>query len=79
MAEEREPMELNGLPAPAIGVEERSDESPIAGAGKSPARLAVPDPEVVAKPKLRRFSAEYRLRIVEEADQYGLRTGFWLP
>jgi len=28
----------------------------------------VPDPEVAAKPKRRRFSAEYRLRIVREAD-----------
>jgi len=62
-------MELNGLPAPAIGVEERSDESPVAGVGNSPAHFAAPDPEVVAKPKRRRFSAEYRLRIVEEADR----------
>ena len=59
-------MELNGSPAPALGVEERSDEVPSAGAGT---RLAPPDPEVVAKPKRRRFTAEYRLRIVEEADQ----------
>ena len=29
---------------------------------------AVPDPEVAEKPKRRRFSAEYRLRIVREAD-----------
>ena len=29
---------------------------------------SVPDPEVVEKPKRRRFSAEYRLRIVREAD-----------
>jgi transposase-like protein len=28
----------------------------------------LPDPEVVEKPKRRRFSAEYRLRIVREAD-----------
>ena len=28
----------------------------------------VPDPEVLEKPKRRRFSAEYRLRIVREAD-----------
>jgi transposase-like protein len=69
MAEERKSMELNGLPAPAIGGEERSDEIPIAGAGKLSARFAAPDPEVVAKPKRRRFSAEYRLRIVEEADR----------
>ena len=59
-------MELNGSPAPALGVEERSDEVPSAGTGTRP---APPDPEVVAKPKRRRFTAEYRLRIVEEADQ----------
>ncbi len=62
-------MELNGSPAPALGVEERSDEAPSAGAGDSPASLVAADPEVVAKPKRRRFTAEYRLRIVEEADQ----------
>ena len=28
-----------------------------------------PDPEVIAKPTRRRFTAEYRLRIVEEADR----------
>ena len=28
----------------------------------------VPDPEIAEKPKRRRFSAEYRLRIVREAD-----------
>jgi transposase len=59
-------MELNGSPAPALGVEERSDEVPSAGAGTRP---APPDPEVVAKPKRRRFTAEYRLRIVKEADR----------
>jgi transposase len=62
-------MELNGLPAPAIGVEERSDETPTAGAGSSPRPPVAPDSEVVAKPKRRRFTAEYRLRIVEEADR----------
>ena len=59
-------MDLEGLPAPALGVEERSDEAPSAGASAPPAR---PDPEVVAKPRRRRFTAEYRLRILEEADR----------
>ena len=59
-------MTLKGLPAPALGVEERSDEAPSAGASAPPAR---PDPEVLAKPKRRRFTAEYRLRILEEADR----------
>ena len=30
---------------------------------------ATPDPEVVAKPKRRQFSAQYRLRTLEEADR----------
>lgn len=63
MAEERKTMNLERLPAPALGVEERSDEAPGAGVN------SVPDPEVVAKPKRRRFTAEYRLRILEEADR----------
>ncbi len=58
-------MTLNGLPAIAVGAEERSDEASGAMAGTPPIR---PDPEVVAKPKRRRFTAEYRLRILEEAD-----------
>jgi transposase-like protein len=59
-------MTLNGTPAPALGVEERSDETPSAGVGAVPAR---PDPEVVAKPTRRQFTAQYRLRILEEADR----------
>jgi transposase len=66
MVEERKKMELNGLSAPVLGVEERSDEVPSTGA--SSGRMVPPDPEVVAKPKRRRFTAEYRLRIVEEAE-----------
>jgi len=31
--------------------------------------VEVPDPEVVAQAKRRRFTAEYRLRILEEVDQ----------
>ncbi len=59
-------MTLDGLGAPAAGGEERSDEAPSAGARAS---LGGPDPEVVAKPKRRRFTAEYRLRILEEAER----------
>ena len=59
-------MDLEGLPAAAIGVEERSNETPSAGAGIVP---ELPDSEVVAKPTRRRFSAEYRLRILEEGDR----------
>ena len=52
-----------GLLAAAEAAEERSDE-----AGSAAARAA-PDPEVEAKPKRRKFTAAYRLRILEEADR----------
>ena len=64
MAVERYPMTLKELPALSLGAEERSDEAPSERAGAAPVR---PDPEVVAKPKRRRFTAEYRLRILEAA------------
>ena len=56
-------MTLNEISYSALGVEERSDEAPRAGR----ARLT-PDPEVMAKPKRRQFTAQYRLRMLEEAD-----------
>ena len=59
-------MTLKGLPAPAVGAEERSDEVSTAGAG---ARAPGCDHEVAAKPKRRQFTAEYRLRILKEADR----------
>ena len=59
-------MALRGADAPAPEVEERSDEAPGAGAA---AAGRAPEPEVAAKPKRRQFSAEYRLRILEEADR----------
>jgi len=51
---------------------ERSGESsPIAAAVPAPSRRpsAVPDPEVSAKARRRQFSAKYKLRILQEADQ----------
>ena len=61
MTAERESMTLQEMDAPALGVEERRDEAP----GDTGARHArpTPDPEVVAKPKRRKFTAQYRLRI----------------
>ena len=64
MTIERDPMTMNEISVPALGVEERSDEAPRAGRARP-----APDPEVVAKPKRRQFIAEYRLRILEEADR----------
>lgn len=66
MNAERDSIAMDGASAPSPGVEERSDEA--AGEGVR-GRLARPDPEVVAKPKRRQFTAQYRLRILEEADR----------
>ena len=64
MAAGMDTMMLTGLAAPTLGAEERSDEGPRVGASASSKR---PDPEVLAKPKRRRFTAPYRLRILAEA------------
>ena len=56
MTAERDSMTLNEVSVPALEVEERSDEAPRAGRARP-----TPDPEVVAKPKRRQFTAEYRL------------------
>ena len=66
MRAERDSMSAMDAHTPALGGEERSDEAPRAE--PTQARRA-PDPEVVAKPTRRQFTAEYRLRIVEEADR----------
>lgn len=66
MATERGSMRFDQTSPPALGVEERSDETPRAGGGT---RSMPPDPEVVAKPTRRQFTAEYRLRILEEAER----------
>ena len=44
------------------GAKERSDEAPRAAAVRA---QPTPDPQVVAKPSRRRFTAEYRLRVLE--------------
>ena len=59
-------MILNGVPGPTLGDEERSDEAPSAQVNAAP---PPPDPEVVAKPTRRQFTAQYRLRILEETDR----------
>ena len=69
MTAERDSMTLNEVSVPALGVEERSDEAPRAGRARP-----TPDPEVVAKPKRRQFTAEYRL-----ADSGGLRIACTQP
>ena len=64
MTAERDPMILNEIPYSSLLVEERSDEALRDGRAG-----ATPDPEVVANPKRRQFSAEYRLRTLEQADR----------
>ena len=51
---------------PLAGVEERSDETPSEGGAS---REVLADPEVVAKPTRRQFTAQYRLRILEESER----------
>ena len=49
------------------GEPERSGGEPNGVANNRAADPGVPDPEVLAKPKRRRFTAAYKARIVEEA------------
>ena len=65
MATERKTMALNGVPGPVLGA---SATSPSTGVNTP---RPAPDPEVVAKPKRRQFTAAYRLRILEEAERCG--------
>jgi transposase len=58
-------MENNG--AGGRGAERAVGERSAAVAWRA-APAGVPDPELVERPKRRRFSAEYKLRIVREAD-----------
>jgi len=58
------------LPAAERSEAERSEDERSAAAGKTVAEpVAHPDPEVPAKPKRRGFTAEYKLRILAEADR----------
>ena len=57
------------LLAPERGEPERSGGEPNGGANNLAADSAAPDPEVLAKPKRRRFSPAYKARIVEEAQR----------
>lgn len=53
------------LLAPERGEPERSGGEPNGGANNA----AAPDPEVLAQPKRRRFTAAYKARVVEEAQR----------
>jgi len=57
------------LLAPESGEPQRSGGEPNGGANNAAASGAAPDPEVLAQPKRRRFTAAYKARIVEEAQR----------
>lgn len=57
------------LLAPERGEPERSGGEPNGGANNLAALAAAPDPEVLAKPRRRRFTPAYKARIVEEAQR----------
>jgi len=48
--------------------DERSEAARSGGSPTGERAVAPPDPEVPAKPQRRRYSVEYRLRILQEAD-----------
>lgn len=54
-----------GPEATGAGTSTERDESPAAS---GPTVTPVPDPEVAAKPTRRRFTAEYKLRVLREAE-----------
>ena len=59
------------LPAAERSETERSEDERSGAAGKAsavPQAVPHPDPEVVAKPRRRTFTAEYKRRILNEAD-----------
>src|SRR5271154_4154657 len=59
--------ELEQVGAGGRGVERAGGERNGAAAGRG-ASVGVPDPELVEVPRRRRFTAEYKLRIVREAE-----------
>jgi transposase len=67
------------LPATERREAERSEADRSAGAGKTvgaePPAQTRPDPEVIADAKRRTFTAEYKQRILAEADSVAAQTG----
>ncbi len=57
--------EVNG--ASGRGAERAVGEQSVAAAGRE-VRDARPDPELIEQPRRRRFTAEYKLQIVQQAD-----------
>jgi transposase-like protein len=75
MKRNREKMEKLGFSIPARSGGERSEPERSAGIENAAATVAVngiPNPEVDAKATRRRFTSEYKLRILREADTCGV-------
>jgi hypothetical protein len=64
---QRVPVDQSPVREPERRGDERS-EAARRGGSSTGERTADADPEVPAKPQRRRFSAEYRLRILKQAD-----------
>ena len=60
-------LEMSSNGAGGRGAERAAGERSGAAAGRA-APAGVPDPELVERPSRRRFTAEYKLRILREAD-----------
>lgn len=71
MLEDMNKTEEKGLSDTERGEPQRSGGEPNGVADKSAAVDGKPDPEVSAQPKRRRFSAAYKVRIVEEVQRCG--------
>jgi transposase len=61
--------DVNGVAAGRFVERAVGERSEVAGGRRAP--VAVSDPELVERPKRRRFSAEYKLRVLREADACG--------
>ena len=60
---------MKGYSSASLAASERSGEAANeAGAEVAPTRPLAPDSEVVARPRRRRFTAEYKLSILDQAD-----------
>jgi transposase len=60
-------LEMSSNGAGGRGAERAGGERSVAAAGRA-ASAGVPDPELVERAQRRRFTAEYKLRILREAD-----------
>jgi transposase len=73
------PASPTALPAAERREDERSEADRSSAAGKTvappPAALPLPNPEVVTDAKRRTFTAEYKLRILAEADAAATQPG----